>query len=168
KKIGGSSSDYFNSVATSIENNTVYIYAVGYEYSSTGSNDEAFITKWNTDGTLVWQKKIGGSNDDYFYSVTTSIENNTVYIYAVGYEYSSTGNSNYEAFITKWNTDGTLVWQKKIGGSNHDYFLSVTTSIENNTVYIYAVGYEYSSTGNYEAFITKWNTDGTLVWQKKI
>jgi hypothetical protein len=46
-RLGGSSYDYFNGVACDSSGN---IYAVGYERSSTsGSNNETFITKWPSD-----------------------------------------------------------------------------------------------------------------------
>jgi uncharacterized delta-60 repeat protein len=158
RRIGGSNSDYFYGITTDTSGN---IYAVGNEISSNSNNNfEAFITKWDASGNLIWQRKIGGNQIDCFYGVACDSSGN---IYAAGYEISSNG-TNAEAFITKWDASGNLTWQKKIGGSNTDKFFGVTTDTSGN---IYAVGSEYSSIGGQEAFITKWSSSGTCVWQKR-
>jgi uncharacterized delta-60 repeat protein len=158
RRIGGSSTDLFQGVACDASGN---IYAVGNEYSSNPGYSNAFITKWDASGNLIWQRKIGGSNHDYFCDVTIDASGN---IYAVGDEYSSTGTNN-EAFITKWDASGNLTWQRKLGGSNGDYFYGVTSDSSGN---IYAVGYENSSNGVFEALITKWDASGNLTWQRKL
>ena len=163
KKIGGNYSDTGVSIAVSSSGS---VYVVGSELSSSGNTyEDAFIAKFASDGTLTWQKKLGGNYTERFMSVAVSLDGS---VYAVGYENSSTGGNNNAGLIAKFTTDGTLVWQKNLGGSNDDGFNGVAVAADGS---VYAVGYENSSNGggvNYEALVAKFTTDGALSWQKKL
>jgi Ca2+-binding RTX toxin-like protein len=67
---------------------------------------DAFVTKYNTDGTKVWTKLLGSSVNDYAYSLTTGSDGA---IYVAGY---TSGNLNgqvnsgiYDAFVIKLNVN---------------------------------------------------------------
>jgi len=168
KKLGGSGNDYFSSSSVSVEGGSTYVYAVGYELSSGSGYYEALIAKWDSQGNLIWQKKLGGSSNDSFYSSSVSVEGDSTYVYAVGYERTSSGSNYYDALIAKWDSQGNLIWQKKLGGSSNNHFLSSSVSVEDGSTYVYAVGYELYSGNNNEALIAKWDSQGNLKWQKKL
>jgi hypothetical protein len=159
-KLSGPStgSEWFNAVACDASGN---IYAVGQETSSTGNN-EAYITKWDSSGNLTWQRRIGGSSDDLFNAITSDSSGN---IYAVGYEFSSTGNNYAAALLTKWDATGNLIWQRKIDGQYHDEFYSVACDSSGN---IYAAGRENTTNATYGGLVTKWDASGNLTWQRRI
>ncbi|MCG8643355.1 MAG: SBBP repeat-containing protein [Desulfobacterales bacterium] len=157
--LGDSYHEQFEDVTTDGDGN---IIAVGYESStSSGGQTEALIAKFSADGSLIWQKRLGGSNySDFFEGVAADGAGNA---YAVGYE--SSGISN-EALIAKFTSNGALSWQKRLGGNLTDHFYDVATDASGH---VYAVGYEQSTTGgNLEALIVKFTSDGIVSWQKKL
>ena len=108
KNFGGSSDDYFNSV---IETSDKGIIAVGYSYSTNAGfvnkgNRDAIVVKYNENGSQLWVKNFGGSNNDRFYSV---IETNDKGILAVGGSNSKdagfSAKGNVDAVIIKYNQD---------------------------------------------------------------
>jgi len=168
--LGGVSSDYANSVSTASDGS---IYIAGYtkssidDQSNNGSAD-AFISKFNSDGSKAWTKLLGGGSDDYANSVSTAIDGS---IYIAGYTNSSldgqNNNGSGDAFITKFNNDGSKVWTKLLGGVSSDSAYSISTTNDGS---IYIVGYTLgsingqSNKGFGDAFITKFNSDGSNVW----
>ena len=91
----------------------------------------------------------------------------------------NTENYNYDFSITKIDTDGTTIWNKKIGGEGPDIVNSITVDIQGNT---YTTGSFYgkvnfdpnidttylSASGSNDMFIQKLDSDGNLVWAKSL
>ena len=79
---------------------------------------------------LVWKKNFGGTDTDYFNSITNTPDGGFV---AVGFSYPNSfgngdwtgisGKGNYDATIVKYDADGNVLWQKNFGGSDVDQFL---------------------------------------------
>ena len=171
KLLGGSDYDEAYSLTTGSDG---AIYVAGYTYINldgqvNSGNNDAFVTKYNTDGTKAWTKLLGGSGNDIAYSLTGS----DGAIYVAG---STSGNldgqvnsGNNDAFVTKYNTDGTKVWTKLLGTSGTDNAYSLTTGSDGA---IYVAGYTGGNldgqvnSGIRDAFVTKYNTDGTKAWTK--
>jgi uncharacterized delta-60 repeat protein len=172
KLLGGSGADYANSLTTGSDG---AIYVAG---STNGNLDgqtnsggvDSFVTKYNTDGTKAWTKLLGTSGADYAYSLTTGSDGA---IYVAGYTYGNldgqVNSGSYDTFVTKYNTDGTKAWTKLLGGSGNDIAYSLTTGSDGA---IYVAGYTSGNldgqvnSGGVDAFVTKYNTDGTKVWTK--
>jgi len=148
------------------------IYVSGYTYgnldgqTNSGSGD-AFVTKYNPDGTKVWTKLLGTSNEDGGDALTTGKDGA---IYVSGAISRNLDSGSGDAFIAKYNPDGTIVWTKLLGTSSYDYAYDLTTG---NDGAIYVSGFtggnldaQINSGGSYDAFIAKYNPDGTKVWTK--
>ena len=162
-----------NSVSTASDGS---IYIAGFTNNNhdgqTNSGiQDAFITKFNSDGSKVWTKLLGGKSFDYANSVSTASDGS---IYIAGTTQTSLdGQSNsgsQDAFITKFNSDGSKVWTKLLGGTSWDYANSVSTASDGS---IYIAGHTLSrnidgqtNSGSQDAFITKFNSDGSKVWTK--
>lgn len=139
------SSDFnFNSIISSVEEGTPYIYVAG-SYS-----DCSVVAKLTKDADVVWCKRFGAVSS-LFYSCCLSYEGQNRYIYAVGKE-RSTGN--YRAYIVKLGTDGSVIWQKTCELSS---FNQILASAEGNTNYLYVKS---------ENVIIKHTSDGSVVWSK--
>ena len=109
----------------------------------------ALIAKHNNDGTEAWRHGFGKGS--CYHSVTAVSDG----IIAVGYSPNSsfdegdwsgvTGKGEYDAIIVKYNNNGTVAWKRNFGGSDDDYYRSVTAVSDG----IIAVGNSYSdSFGN--------------------
>lgn len=129
-------------------------------YSSYLSGNFSFIIKFDSSGVLQWQRQLLDSTG-IAYSVTTDTANN---IYFTGTDYH-TGVNQY-AYIAKYNSSGTLVWQRTLSDVSVGGYAaaqSVKTDSSNN---VYITGYGYNGS-TYYAFIAKYNTGGTIQWQRK-
>ena len=106
------------------------------------SND-AFIAKYTPDGTQAWVRLLGTPSQDYAYALTTGLDGS---IYVGGYTNAwlsgQTGNGGIDAFVAKYNPNGSLVWTQQLGSSGNDYGLSLTTGLDGS---IYLAGYTDSS-----------------------
>ena len=123
---------------------------------------DGFLVKFNSSGTLVWDRTIGGTAGDNFYSVIETGDGGFV---ASG-NTNSDGAGGTDGFLVKVNSSGTLVWDRTIGGTSGDYFRS---SIETSDGGIVVAGYTMSDgAGAYDGFLVKVNSSGTLVWDKTI
>ena len=129
------------------------IYAVGHRYREDMDNVGAILTKWTNSGSVTWNRMLGGNGEyrtsqDWFSGVAISPDGTS--IYAVG---SFSGST---AIITKWNTSGTIQWQKSLNGGG---FEKVTVSQDNASIYVVGMV-------NNEVHVSKWNSSGALQWQR--
>ena len=186
RKMGGGSEDYSRSIRADSSGN---IYTTGEFFgtatfgstslTSTGGSD-IFITKHNSDGTLAWSRKMGGSSNDSGRSIAVDSSGN---IYTIGFfagtatfgNITLTSGGFRDIFITKHNSDGTFAWAQKMGGSSDDSGRSIAVDSSGN---IYTTGIfegtatfgstSLTSAGSADIFITKHNSDGTFAWARKM
>ncbi len=180
KCLGGSDADYAKSIQQTSDGG--YIVA-GY----TESNDSGNVSEnhgWNdywivkledlgNDATITWQKCLGGSSWDEAYSIQQTSDDG--YIVA-GKTNSNDGDisgdnhGNWDYWIVKLNSLGTIIWQKCLGGSEWDVAHSIQQTSDGG--YIVA-GYTWSNDGdvsenhgNLDYWIVKLNSLGNIIWQK--
>jgi uncharacterized delta-60 repeat protein len=132
-------------------------YVVGY--TSDSNTRDSTIVKWNSSGTIQWQREVNqGTTNDIFYSVTVDPSDN---VYAVGYS-PDAGFSSIQIFISKWNSSGTLQWQRRI----QDYSVGEGVAFDSSgDIYIVSTLY---SPGNPDIHISKYNASGTIQWQRRL
>ncbi|MHA1384996.1 MAG: SBBP repeat-containing protein, partial [Candidatus Helarchaeota archaeon] len=152
---GGSSIDYGWGVAVEGSNN---VYLCGCTWSFGAGNDDAFLAKYDASGTQLWNTTWGGSSDDYGRGVAVDGNNN---IYLCG-DSNSSGAGSYDAFLAKYDASGAQLWNATWGGSSDDHCYGVAVDGNNN---IYLCGDTNSSgAGSYDAFLAKYDTSGTKLW----
>ncbi len=175
-------------------NDISYSIAIdGFEnvYSTGYFSGNFLIQKYNTDGNLVWENNIGGSNNDHSYCLALDNSGN-VYITGnfVGtvdfdpgantFNLSTGNNSNSNAFLLKLNNSGDFVWAIQLGGPNsNESGYSITTDDQNN---VYVAGIFYGETdfdlgpvlfnlspvGSSDFFIQKLDSGGNFIWAEGI
>ncbi len=85
------------------------------------------IAKLDTEGNMQWQRYLGGSGNDYAYSVQQTSDGG----YIMAGEYASidgniTGNHGLADYgIIKLDAEGNMQWQKALGGSAFDTLYSI-------------------------------------------
>jgi hypothetical protein len=164
--IGGNSSDYGYAIAVDFDYNA---YVTGYTYSSNfptvvgvakpvaGVLPEVFVQKLNISGSYVWGTFLGGSDQDYGYGIAVAPTNapGATRVYVTGQTWStdfvvppvgpdSTLNVAPDAFATALSaTNGSMVWNRYLGGTNSDYGQCVATDPTGAAVYF--SGFTYST-----------------------
>ena len=184
KLLGGAGDDKATSISPT--NDGGYIVC-GHSYSSntgtlTGLTNNGvsdyWILKLDNNGNIIWQNLFGGSMEDFGWDIH---EINGEGVVVAGYSRSSntgtltglTNNGLSDYWILKLDNSGNIVWQKLMGGSGHDYGLSVHQTNDGGFA---VAGYSQSSNsgtlagltnhGAYDEWIIKLDDSGNILWQK--
>ena len=162
---GSNTSDYGRGIAVDGSGN---VYITGYTASSGEGGYDAIIAKYDNSGTIQWQRTLGGTGDDRGYGIAVDSSGN---VYIIGYTDNSGTGSN-DALIAKYDTDGLFKWQRTFGNPNVNVNLNVENGVDiavDGSGNVYISGSTNSSgAGDYDAFIAKYNTSGTLLWQRTL
>ena len=166
KNFGGGTGDRFYDVITTIDD--CYV-VVGYSRSSDGDliglnkgGQDAIIVKYDSSGTVVWKKTFGGTSDDEFMGIATTTDGGYI---VVGDSSSTDGdlaglNSGpRDAIIVKYDSSGTVLWNKNFGGSGQFYFQSVSQTSDGGYI---AVG---QSNSTFSMLIIKCDSSGNYIWE---
>jgi cysteine-rich repeat protein len=164
---GGTSSSNFNITSA-------------FQPSKAGMLD-AFVTKFNSSGSLIYSTYLGGDGDDYGHDIALSSdgsacvtgETSSTDFWEVSSLYSNQGL--IDAFVTKFNVAGSaLAFSTYLGGSNSDYGYGIAVD-SNDSLYItgetLSVNFPVLSPfqmnhvgGSRDAFVTKIDSVGSLVY----
>ena len=100
KAVGGTSSDCGESV---IQTSDSGFAVAGYTQSFGAGNEDLFLMKFNSSGSMQWAKAIGGTRDDRGNSVVQTSDNGLV----VAGRTQSFGAGNDDLFLVKFGSDGS-------------------------------------------------------------
>lgn len=186
KSIGGTASEFGSAIEVN-SNNEVFLAGSFFETIALGDKSltavgslDAFVSKMDADGNIVWVSQLGGNNYDNIYSLAADNQGNLV---AAGYftGAATIGSSpisaqgNEDILLAKFNgSSGELLWVKSEGGSNYDNARSVELDSNGN---IYVTGHFTTSVSfgefglttemnNPDVFVVKYGSDGEVIWAK--
>ncbi|MFH2095240.1 MAG: immunoglobulin domain-containing protein [Bacteroidota bacterium] len=150
--------------------------------------DDIFIAKYDSNGNLIWAKRIGNSSSNISNAI---VLDNSSSVYIAGY---SIGDCDFDPgpgtyiipslgfqyiFVCKLDDLGDFVWAKQIGGSNYNEANSMVMDANENLIltgYFQNVVdfepnagiYNLVSAGYYDIFVCKLDTTGQLIWAKQM
>ncbi len=187
--LGGNKEDGGSDIVIDASEN---IYIVGSTYSDSGiatigayqtsyrGNNDAFLAKFNSSGSLLWATYYG-ANDEGDALLTIDRSGNT-YIGGSTYSgsgmatsgaYQTTGSSkDGAAFLAKFSFSGNLLWATYYSENNSGY--GVVTDTFGN---VYLTGFTRSTSpittsgayqsynaGSYDTYIVQFSPSGSLLW----
>lgn len=121
---------------------------------------DAYVSKYNSNGDLVWTRQFGTAMGDLANSVAVTGEGT---VYAVGITGGTfpdqTNFGQHDSFLRKYDSAGNELWTRQFGTDNQDEPLRVNLDSAGN---IYIVGRTAS-----DAFITKYDSSGNLLWTRQ-
>lgn len=186
KKMGGNGPDHPHGVTVDTSGN---IYTTGYFNSACDFDPGAgtysinnytnygdvFISKLDKNGNFVWAKSIGNpATNDFCFSISTDDAKN-VYItgsYSGTWDFdpgvgthSLTAVGDIDIYVLKLDANGNFAWVKTIGAAFTDDAGGVAADAQGNT---YVTGYTSTSNFAHYAFVRKYNTSGSLLWNQQI
>jgi len=122
--------------------------------------EEIWILKLYSDGAIEWQKTYGGSRNDSAYSVQQTSDGG----YIVAGETQSYVAGNTDIWILKLYSDGAIEWQRTYGGSRYNSAHSIQQTSDEG--YVVAGNTDSFGAGDYDIWVLKLNSDGTIIeWQ---
>jgi len=138
-------------------------YVVVGETHSFGQGAADFwILKLNPNGSIVWQKTLGGASDDVALSVTQAMDGG----YAVAGYTSSFGKGLKDMWLIKLSRDGELEWQKTFGGKKDDGANCIAATLDGGFI---VCGYTESfGRGGRDIMVIKLDDMGEVQWQKAL
>jgi len=133
--IGGFGNDYLRSVQQTIDGG--YVLG-GYTYSglsgdkienSLGSYDY-WVVKLNNSGLIEWQNSLGGSSEDYLYSVQQTADSGYILggnsMSGISIDKSEINfNGSPDYWVVKLNNSGIKEWDNTIGGDDIEKFTAI-------------------------------------------
>ncbi|MDD1463724.1 SBBP repeat-containing protein, partial [Dolichospermum sp. ST_sed5] len=134
---------------------------------------DAYIAKYDTNGTQTWIKQFGTNQDDETIGVSID-SNDNIYVLGstVGAFAGNTNASGYDVFVSKYNSSGTQAWVKQLGSSGNNY-ANINGISTDSTGNVFITGFTdgtfsgNTSLGSYDGFVAKYSTTGTLAWVKQ-
>lgn len=97
----------------------------------TGSNDDAFAVKLDTNGALAWNTFLGGSMPDNAAGISVDTSGNAYLTGISGFAWGSPvrpfSGTNDDAFAAKLASNGSLTWNTFLGGTQYDYGMGIVT-----------------------------------------
>jgi len=139
------------------------------------------ISKFNSQGTLLWSTFFGGNETDVAFDISVAIDGSCYIIgwtesidFPIKNAFSSTLNGAWDVFIAKFSTNGDLLWSTFFGGNDTEdgfgiavagdgscYVTGSTHSLDFPTKNAYNSTY---NGGYYDAFVAKFASTGGLLW----
>lgn len=102
----------------------------GSHQTTNGGGYDAFLTKFNSNGTRLWGTYYGGNNVECVYSCAVDQVNNVYITGGAGYEtgaiiatngsHQDTCGGSSDGFLVKFNSSGTRLWGTYYGGNGYD------------------------------------------------
>jgi hypothetical protein len=155
KTYGGNDWDFAYDVIQTFDSGYVFC---GETYNNTAGFSDVYVVKTNSFGDTLWTKTVGGSLADRGNSLIQTSDSSIV---VAGIRNTLTDST--QAYVLKFDKDGTLLWDVVFGGVKYDVANSIIESQDG--AYVFVGTSDSFGTTNNDCFITKISTTGTLIWQ---
>ena len=107
-----------------------------------------------------WARTYGSNLTDHAFAIQQTSDDGYI---VVGYT-DSFGAGEFDIWVLKINSEGTVVWEKTYGRIHNDYARSIKQTTDGG--YIVA-GYTSTSIGsNFDLLVLKLDEAGEIVWEK--
>ena len=165
KSFGGSEIEEARAITTSSDGNFMVVgdtRSSDIDVSENKGAADVWIVKFSTEGSLIWEKTIGGTSFDTARAIYKTQDNGFLIAGSSrSLDNDFENNGQNDALILKIDSNGSLLWQKTIGGSQIDFLYGIT---ELNNKAIIAVG--ESSSSDKDITENKGFTDALIIQMK--
>src|ERR1051325_5802598 len=132
---GGSENDEVNAIAVDLAGNIL----IAGSFSSTNAlfgtislksqgNTDVFVAKYSPDGEALWATRIGGSRDDNGYGMGVDGQGFSTVVGSfngtAGFGSTNLQTAAFDAFVTRLDPTGTVIWARQVGTTNNTQFES--------------------------------------------
>jgi hypothetical protein len=147
-----------NDVAYSVSvdsSGNVYVFGFG------NANTYGTYIKYNSSGSIQWQKRL---SDSFIYVLPIdSAIDSSGNLYIAGQTYNNSTN-NYDALVMKFDSSGSITWQRRVYTNNADLFTGIALDSSSN---VYLCGITVRTGSQNKGIVFKYNSSGSLQWQRE-
>ena len=152
------------------------VYAVGYVRGSVdgidyvGGTEEAYISRYASDGTRMWSKLVSTKTADRAISVAVALDGSA---YITGKTSGSLSSEKpnqglSDIFVSKYAANGDALWTQQAGTSGDDMGYAIKVASD-GSVFVAgqtggSINYKPYAGGGADAFLAKLSSDGQLIW----
>ena len=155
--LGGSGEDIARGI---LVGDGVY-YAFGHDENPDDNLNESSLTAFDFAGNILWNQKYAYAQNNYGYDLTLTSDG---FLALTGWQ-ANPGDSS-EGFLLKAESgDGTIVWQRTVGGTMTDEAYGLTAD-ENGEIIV--VGITEISALDIDVMLAKYNAEGDEIWFREI
>jgi hypothetical protein len=130
------------------------IYCVG------SNNSDVTITKYNLNGTIIWNRTWDGGQYEYLNVVALSSNNKTIFCAGqIGPQYGPK-----DTLVLAYDSNGTFLWNQSFGGLAEESGVGIGVDSANN-VYVCGETESYGK-GLTDILLLKYNSKGNFQWYK--
>ena len=123
------------------------------------------VVKYLSDGTIDWQAAVQVEAGYDCKGADADIDGSGNIYVCGNFDYSNGTGGTYQAIIMfKFDSAGVKQWSRKVQGDCEDFAASIVVGPD-NYLYLSAVT-GTTNTSDYTMVIAKYNTNGTVVWQR--
>lgn len=156
KTYGGNKDDVANWIIRSGDDGFI---VTGWTDSFGAGGLDFYLLKIDGDGSKVWEKAYGGSDDDEAIGIVESGDGGFI---VAGY----TTSEFEDVCLLKIDADGNKVWEKTYGGNDDDWAYRIVQSGEGGFI-ITGVTYSFGA-GYMDMYLLKIDGDGNKIWETAI
>jgi hypothetical protein len=132
----------------------------GITYSFGAGNDDMWLVKTGSDGSMQWNKTFGGADRDNAASLLQTEDGGYV---VVGHTMSF-GSGGWDVWLIKTDSNGNMYWNQTYGGTAHDVALSIVRTSDGG----YAIAGNTASfgAGDSDFWLVKTDVSGNMQWNR--
>lgn len=143
--------------------NGITVDSSGNIYVSGQITNTFLISKWDSTGSLTWSRKVADTTASAS-NARKPVVDSSGNVYVAGY---ATRSAERQALLAKYNSSGTLQWQRKLYHTTSETLNSASGIAIDSNDYINIVGSFADGTNSYPLW-ARYNSSGTLLNQYRL
>lgn len=175
KCIGGTSYDRLSSVSATTDGGAVMAgssNSTDGDVSGNHGGNDVWVVKLDSSGNIEWQKSLGGTGEDYGRGAHPAPDGGYI---VTGISDSANGDvtvnqGGQDLWVIKLSANGSLEWQKSLGGTGTDEGTSVVPVAAGGYLVLGNTGSNDGDvSGNHgisDAWVVKLDSAGNVEWQQ--
>ncbi|MEN6473246.1 MAG: hypothetical protein ABFD81_04460 [Syntrophaceae bacterium] len=150
-------------------------FVAGYTKSIGAGNNDVWVLKLDSAGTVAWEKTFGEAESEFAYAVSRTPDNGCIVagekrIYNVLDDYNLTPSYKWDMYIIKLDASGATLWEKWYGGDDYDRANGVIPTADGGYIVAghtqsYADGYTPPPHNKKDIWIIKLTGSGEKAWE---
>jgi hypothetical protein len=152
--------------ATVVAADATGVYVAGTVAGASPFQTHAFVRKYDTEGNELWSRQFGSAGSD----VVAAMVVETTALYLAGETTGVLGSASAggrDAFVQRYDLDGTLQWTRQFGTSGSDSAKCIAADATGVYVGGRTSGMLPGQTNAGGAFLRKYDPDGVASWTRQ-